>query len=47
MGIPGNEVPRCNLINDWGMPKYYTSSVAAMWGQMALDQEAGIVYFGT
>ena len=47
MGIPCNEVPRENLINDWGVPKHYTSSVAAIWGQMALDQETGIVYFGT
>ena len=47
MGIPCNEVPRENLINDWGVPKHYTSSVAAIWGQMALDQETGIIYFGT
>ena len=31
MGIPCNEVPRENLINDWGVPKHYTSSVAAIW----------------
>ena len=47
MGIPCNEVPRENLINDWGVPKHYTSSVAAIWGQMAPDQETGIIYFGT
>ena len=47
MGIPCNEVPRENLMNDWGVPKHYTSSVSAIWGQMALDQETGIIYFGT
>ena len=47
MGIPCNEVPRENLINDWGVPKHYNSAVGLLWGQMALDQETGIVYFGT
>ena len=47
LAIPCSEVPRENLMNDWGVPKHYTSSVAAIWGQMALDQETGIVYFGT
>jgi glucose dehydrogenase len=47
MGIPCSEVPQENLMNDWGVPKHYISSVAAVWGQMALDQETGIVYFGT
>nr|AIF20593.1 alcohol dehydrogenase (acceptor) [uncultured marine thaumarchaeote KM3_90_H07] len=47
MGIPCNEVPRENLINDWGVPKHYNSAVGLLWGQMALDQENGIVYFGT
>ena len=47
MGIPCNEVPRENLINDWGVPKHYNSAVGLLWGQMALDQETGIIYFGT
>ena len=47
MGIPCNEVPRENLINDWGVPKHHNSAVGLLWGQMALDQETGIVYFGT
>jgi len=47
LGIPCNEVPRENLINDWGVPKHYNSAVGLLWGQMALDQETGIVYFGT
>ena len=47
MGIPCNEVPRENLKNDWGVPKHYNSAVGLLWGQMALDQETGIVYFGT
>ena len=47
MGIPCNEVPRENLINDWGVPKHYNSAVGLLWGQMSLDQETGIVYFGT
>ena len=47
MGIPCNEVPRENLMNDWGVPKHYNSAVGLLWGQMALDQETGIIYFGT
>ena len=47
MGIPCSEVPRENLINDWGVPKHYNSAVGLLWGQMSLDQETGIVYFGT
>ena len=47
MGIPCNDVPRENLINDWGVPKHYNSAVGLLWGQMSLDQETGIVYFGT
>jgi outer membrane protein assembly factor BamB len=47
LGIPCNEVPRENLINDWGVPKHYNSAVGLLWGQMSLDQETGIVYFGT
>ena len=47
LGIPCSEVPRENLINDWGVPKHYNSAVGLLWGQMALDQETGIVYFGT
>ena len=29
------------------MPKHHNSAVGLLWGQMALDQETGIVYFGT
>ena len=47
LGIPCSEVPRENLINDWGVPKHYNSAVGLLWGQMSLDQETGIVYFGT
>ena len=47
LGIPCIDVPRENIMNDWGVPKHFTSSVAAIWGQMAIDEETGIVYFGT
>ena len=47
MGIPCSEVPTKNLINDWGVPKHYTSSVSETWGQIAVDEETGIVYVGT
>ena len=47
LGIPCTDVPRENIMNDWGVPKHYTSSVAAIWGQMSIDEETGIVYFGT
>jgi len=46
-GIPCSEVPEENLINDWGVPKHWSSAVSAQWGQQAIDEELGIVYFGT
>lgn len=46
-GIPCSEVPEENLVNDWGVPKHWSSAVAAQWGQQAIDEETGIVYFGT
>ena len=47
LGIPCSEVPTKNLINDWGVPKHYTSSVSETWGQIAVDEETGIIYLGT
>ena len=47
LGIPCIDVPRENIMNDWGVPKHFTSSVSAIWGQMSIDEETGIVYFGT
>jgi outer membrane protein assembly factor BamB len=47
LGIPCSEVPTKNLINDWGVPKHFTSGVSAIWGQMSVDEETGIVYLGT
>lgn len=47
MAVNCKDVPRENVMNDWGVPKHYTSSVSSIWGQMAVDEETGIVYFGT
>ena len=47
LGIPCTDVPRENIMNDWGVPKHYNSAVSLLWGQMAIDEETGIVYFGT
>jgi outer membrane protein assembly factor BamB len=47
LGINCRDVPRENVINDWGVPKHYASAVSAIWGQMAVDEETGIVYFAT
>lgn len=47
LGINCKDVPRENVINDWGVPKHYTTAVSAQWGQMAMDEESGIVYFAT
>ncbi|MBM3897095.1 MAG: hypothetical protein FJ358_01005 [Thaumarchaeota archaeon] len=47
MGINCKDVPRENVINDWGVPKHYTSALTNVWGQMAMDEESGIVYLGT
>lgn len=47
LGIPCTDVPQENLMNDWGVPKHYTSGVSAIWGQMAVDEETGIIYLGT
>ncbi len=47
LGIPCSEVPRENLINDWGVPKHYNSAVSELWGQIAVDEETGLVYLGT
>ncbi len=45
------DVPRDVLLNDWMDPvtgKIHTaSSVSAVWGHMAVDQETGIIYLGT
>jgi glucose dehydrogenase len=47
LGINCKDVPRENVICDWGCPKHYTSVVTNIWGQMAMDEETGLVYFGT
>ena len=47
LAINCKDVPRENVINDWGVPKHYMSSVAASWGQAPIDEETGLLYFGT
>jgi putative pyrroloquinoline-quinone binding quinoprotein len=32
---------------DWGVPKAAASGVSTTWGQMAIDNKTGIMYFGT
>ena len=32
---------------DWGYPKAITSGVSTSWGQYAIDNKTGIMYFGT
>jgi len=47
LAINCKDVPRENVINDWGVPKHYMSSVTAVWGQAPIDEETGLIYFGT
>jgi len=47
LGVNCKDVLRENVVNDWGVPKHYASAVSAIWGQMAVDEETGIVYFAT
>lgn len=32
---------------DWGVPKAAATGVSGTWGQMAIDNKTGIIYFGT
>jgi len=51
MAINCKDVPRENVINDWGGPqgakKYINTSPTNIWGQASVDEETGLVYFGT
>ena len=47
LGVNCKDVPRENVLCDWGCPKHYQSAVTAIWGHHAIDQETGIVYFAT
>jgi len=47
LGINCKDVPRENVINDWGVPKFWGSAPSAFWGQWAVDEETGLVYLGT
>ncbi len=45
-GIPACDVPADILRNDWGDMRF-NSGLSNVWGQMAVDEDAGIVYLGT
>lgn len=46
-GIPAKNLPRESLLNDWGLAGAKGSQSGAARGQWAVDEETGIVYFGT
>ncbi len=49
-GIPCTSIPKSvTSLNggDWGVPKAAASGVSTTWGQMAIDNKTGIMYFGT
>ncbi len=50
LGLSCEEVRRvCQecLLNDWGVPKHPFGTVSNTWGQITVDEETGIAYFGT
>ena len=50
LGLPCSEVrDECRecLVNDWGVPTHWGATVSATWGQIVIDEETGIAYFGT
>ena len=53
LGVPCNEVPQENLMNDWINPQssrnelHTASTIATVWGHYLIDEETGIVYLGT
>jgi quinohemoprotein ethanol dehydrogenase len=54
LGLSCEEVRRaCErcLLNDWGVPKFsglpWAGQVSHVWGQIAVDEETGIIYLGT
>jgi outer membrane protein assembly factor BamB len=50
MAVPCTKIPDAvKQINggDWGFPKAVTGSISTSWGQYAIDNKTGIVYFGT
>ncbi|MBM3897499.1 MAG: hypothetical protein FJ358_03105 [Thaumarchaeota archaeon] len=47
MGINCKDVPRENVLNDWGVPKFWGNAPSVFWGQWAVDEETGLVYLGT
>ncbi len=47
MAVNCKDVPRENLINDWGVPKFWGNAPASFWGQWAVDEETGLFYLGT
>jgi hypothetical protein len=49
-GVPCTSIPSAvkNLQGgDWGVPKAAASGVSTSWGQYAIDNKTGIMYFGT
>ncbi len=49
-GIPCTSIPNSVKTEgggDWGVPKAAASGVSTSWGQYAIDNKTGIMYFGT
>ena len=49
-GIPCTSIPssvKTEGGGDWGVPKAAASGVSTSWGQYAIDNKTGIMYFGT
>lgn len=49
-GVPCTSIPNAVKTDgggDWGVPKAAASGVSTSWGQYAIDNKTGIMYFGT
>ncbi|HEY4673528.1 MAG TPA: PQQ-binding-like beta-propeller repeat protein [Nitrososphaerales archaeon] len=46
MAVNCKDVPRENVINDWGVPRFWGNSPSVFWGQWAVDEETGLFYAG-
>lgn len=49
-GVPCTSIPKSvTSLNggDWGVPKAAASGVSTSWGQYAIDNKTGMMYFGT
>ena len=49
-GIPCTSIPdsvKTEGGGDWGVPKAAASGVSTSWGQYAIDNKTGVMYFGT